>query len=127
MCRSLLATMLLLATLFFVSHSSAADRIDGFSKLPVGDILQMRYTSGGCFHFFTYDLTFTRSNNPVVSIAAIRLELDGPEPKARYRDAERRELGKITLPSGDLARLDVLLNFYRTNTVTGCTTHDGIR
>ena len=126
MCRSLLATILVLATSFSVSHSCAGERIDGFTKLPASDILQMRYTSTGCFHFFTYDLTFTRSNNPAVSIAAIRLELDGPDPKARYRDAERRELGKIMLSGGDLAGLEVLLNFYRTNTVTGCTTRDGI-
>jgi len=114
-------------TLSSQAQPISAYKIDTFSKLPPGDILQIRYTSGGCFHFFTYDLAFTRTNGPAVSVEAIRLELDGPDPGAKYRDAERRELGRLSLSNEELAGLDLLLRFYRTNTVSGCTTYDGIQ
>jgi hypothetical protein len=111
--------------LFAVSTSSAADRIDGFTHLLPGDTLQMRFTSEGCFHFYTDELTFTRTNQAAVSITAIRLELD---PKTnKVREAEHRELGKLNLSTTDLARLDAWLAYYRTNQAGRCTTVDNIR
>jgi hypothetical protein len=109
------------------SAAAAADKVEGFANLTGGDTLQMRFTSGGCFHFYTYDLMFTGGPKPGVSVAAVRLELDSPSPRANYRDAERRELGNLSLSESDLAGLDTLLRFYRTNGVGGCTTHNGIK
>ena len=77
----------------------------------------MRFTSGGCFHFYTYDLTFTRTN---VSVATVNLEWIGPGEN--YRDGERRALGQLELSDADIVGLDTLLAFYRTNTAGGCTT-----
>jgi hypothetical protein len=120
-------TIAVLAILSLLAAASAAEKLDGFVKLTSADTLQMRYTSGGCFHFYTYELTFARTPNPNVSVVAVRLELDGPDPGARYRDAERRELGQLPLSKSDLAELDTLLGFYRTNRIGGCTTCDQIR
>src|SRR5262245_30419635 len=86
-------SLALLAGLYPLAEASASDKIDGLARLSSGDTLQIRFTSSGCFHFFTYDLTFSRAPKPTVSVAAVRLELDSPEPRARYHDAERRELG----------------------------------
>lgn len=119
--------VLVLAVLCSLAVAFAAGKIDGFAGFAMGDKLQMRFTSGGCFHFYTYDLTFTRIPKPSVSVAAVRLELDGPGPRASYRDAERRELGNLPLSDSDLAGLDTLLAFYRSNSVGGCTTYDGIK
>jgi len=98
----------LLFSAFFSSlvHSSPPERIDGFANLTLGDTLQVRFTSGGCFHFYTYELTFTRTNSSVA--------------------VERRDFGKIELTDVDIAGLDTLLTFYRTNTLGGCTTEDEI-
>ena len=87
-------------------HSSAAVRIDGFAKLAPGDTLNVRFTSGGCFHLYTYVLTFTRTNGSAT--------------------VERLKQGKLELTDSDLARLDTLVTFYRTNTLGNCTTHDKI-
>jgi hypothetical protein len=38
----------------------------------------------------------------------------------------RRELGSVSLSQADLDGLDALLKFYRTNSLTGCTTKDKI-
>jgi hypothetical protein len=125
--RSRFIPILVSAILSSLAGASAADKIDGFAKLTSGDTLHTRFTSGGCFHFYTYDLTFTRTPKPTVSVVAVRLELDGPDPRGGYRDAERRELGKVPLSESDLAGLDALLAFYRTNSAGGCTTYDGIK
>jgi hypothetical protein len=98
--------LLFSAFLSSLVHSSPPERIDGFAKLTLGDTLQVRFTSGGCFHFYTYDLTFTRTNASVA--------------------VERRDFGKLELTDVDLAGLDTLLTFYRTNTFGGCTTEDEI-
>lgn len=104
---------------------TAADKADGFSKLPPGDALKMRFTSEGCFHFYTYDLTFTRNATATASVTLIMLEWVGTGDT--YRDAERSELGKLPLSDTDLAGLDSLLAFYRTNSSAGCTTKDSIK
>jgi hypothetical protein len=98
--------LLFAAFLTSLVHCSAADRIDGFAKLASADTLQVRFTSGGCFHFYTYILTFTRTNTLVA--------------------VERPDRGKLELADMDLAGLDTLLTFYRTNTAGGCTTQDKI-
>src|SRR5258708_39581293 len=110
---------LVLAILCSLAGASASDEVDGFAKLTSGDALQMRFTSGGCFHFYTYDLTFTRTNKPTVSVVAVRLELDGPDPRPNYPDAERRERGPLPPSDSDLAGLDTLFAFYRTNNTRG--------
>jgi len=82
----------------------------------------MRFTSGGCFHFYTYDLTFTRTNASVTAV-----ELEWVNSKAAYRDARKREIGKLELSETDLTGLDTLLTFYRTNMAARCTTRNKIR
>jgi len=118
-------SILVSGILLSLAHALAVDKIDGFAKLTSTDTLQMRFTSGGCFHFYTCELTFTRTPKPTVSVVAVRLE--SPDPRGRYRDAERRDLGKLPLSEKDLAGLDTLLGFYRTNNSGGCTTVDSIK
>jgi hypothetical protein len=118
-------TPLVSAILCSLVHVSATDKIDGFTKLAAGDTLQMRFTSGGCFHFYTYDVTFTRKAKPTASVAAVRQEWVGAG--TGYRDAERQELGELRLSKSDLSGLDALLAFYRSNTNRGCTTEDSIK
>ena len=82
--------------------SYGGEKIDEFNTLPAGDTLEMRFSSGGCFHFYTYDLTF--SNSTV-----------------------RTNLRKLQLSPSDLAGLDTLIAFYRTNKYADCTTQNTIK
>ncbi|MEW6157176.1 MAG: hypothetical protein AB1813_07060 [Verrucomicrobiota bacterium] len=118
-------TILVAAIFGSLAQLSAADKIDGFNKLAAGETLQMRFTSRGCFHFYTYDVTFTRKGKPTASVVAVRLEWVGPD--ITYRDAEWQELGALTLSESDLSGLETLLAFYRSNTNSGCTTKDTIK
>jgi hypothetical protein len=120
--HTLHSALLLLSTLVI---SFAADRVDGFTHLPPGDTLQMRFTSEGCFHFYTDELTFTRTNQPAVSVTAIKFELDSSGKN--YHEAGHRNLDTLTLSPTDLAGLDTLLAYYRTNQAGRCTTADNIR
>ncbi|MEI2725941.1 MAG: hypothetical protein V9H26_21225 [Verrucomicrobiota bacterium] len=97
--------ILFAAFLSSLVHSSAADGIDGFTKLTSGDTLQVRFTSEGCFHFYTDVLTFTSTNGSVAVVMG--------------------NLGK-ELTVKELAGLDILLAFYRTNTFDRCTTRNEI-
>ena len=60
--------ILVSAMLCLPTKASAADQVDGFSNLPSGDTLQMRFTSEGCFHAYAYDLTFTRTPRSNVTV-----------------------------------------------------------
>lgn len=120
-----LITMLASGILCSLAQSPVANTVDGFSKLAFGDTLQMRFTSKGCFHSYTYDVTFTRKVKPTASVTAVTLEWVGPG--ATYRDGKRRELGTLSLTESDLAGLDALLAFYRSNTNRNCTTKDSIK
>jgi hypothetical protein len=124
--RRILFPILTSAMISLMTKASAADQIDGFTKLPSGNTLQMRFTSGGCFHFYILDLTFTSSPRPAATVFDIVLEPAETGKGTGLREAGREKRGKLSLSKNDLAGLDNLLAFYRTNTAAGCTTHNGI-
>src|SRR5258708_18081272 len=114
---------LVLAILCSLAGASASDEVDGFAKLTSGDALQMRFTSGGCFHFYTYDLTFTRTNKPTVSVVAVRVELDSPDPPGNYPDSGGRELFPLPPYDSHLVRVGIFFALLRTHQNSGCTGH----
>jgi hypothetical protein len=103
-----------IAAICFTAASAcfAADKIEGFSKLPSGDLLQLHFSSQGCFNHYSCDLTLSHTDG---SLAAVRMDTEG------------REIGRLELSEADIAGLDALLAFYRTNIANGCTTTDKIR
>lgn len=118
-------SILILMILSMPVKSSAGDQIGGFVGLASGDRLEVRFTSEGCFHFYACDLTFTRTGHAAVSIAAVQPRWEGAGKTYRY--SERSELSRLSLSETDLKGLDALLSFYRTNTISGCTTRNSIK
>ena len=115
---SRLIWILILVILSTPAKSSAGEQIAGFARLVPGDTLQMRFASEGCFHAYSFDLTFTRT-----SVTASAEKWDAAANT--YRGGEW--LGALPLSETDLKDLDALLAFYRTNTVSGCTTINTIK
>ena len=101
-----------------------AGKVETFSQLRAGESLRIRFTSGGCFHFYTYDLTFEVTDGARVSVTSV--ELDWSQADRAYHDGTKANLGELSLSSADLAGLDALLAFYRTTSGGGCTKKDKI-
>jgi hypothetical protein len=93
----------------------------GFARLLPGDMLQVRFASEGCFHACSYELKFTRTNRPTVTITSVEWDTTA------NADRDGARLGTLPLSGRDLAGLDALMAFYRTNTITGCTTKNSIK
>jgi hypothetical protein len=102
----------------------ASDNIGRFSTLPRGEEIQVDFKSTGCFHSLTYELSFQRATNVIVSVTNIEYEWS---PERHIITATNRvQLGQLTLGEADLAGLDQLLRFYRSRRRGGCTTQDAI-
>ncbi|MDR3159826.1 MAG: hypothetical protein LBU11_12675 [Zoogloeaceae bacterium] len=93
-------------------HAQAADKVTTFADLPKDDQLEIRFSSGGCFHRVAYELTFRRATETTVSITQTR--------------GNRVELGQLTLSMADVDGLDELVRFYRSVSSGNCTTSDSI-
>lgn len=88
-----------------------------FAALSPGEEVAIEYRSDGCFHHYQVRVTIQRDS----SGAVVRLDSVTAAPGSGWHfDPQRR------LTAGQLAKLDDLLAFYRTNTDTGCTTVDHI-
>ncbi len=99
----------------------ATDTIATFSSLPTSDSLEIRFTSRGCFHFYTYDFVFRHAS---VSVASVTQQWS--KKKQQYIETSREMLGQVQLTDADIKRLDELLRFYRSQRDNGCTTVDTI-
>jgi hypothetical protein len=123
--RSLYFIMLLIAAL---SHAVLAaeppGRVDTFSKLKQGDTLIVRFHTSGCFHDETYEFTFRRASELTVSVA--QLPRSAAYAGLVAIQTNRVDLGTLTLSKPDLARLDKLMEFYRSKHRGVCTTIDHI-
>jgi len=122
---SVFFAMLVSAVLCSLAQLSAGEKIDGFTNLAAGDTLLIRFTSGGCFHFYTYEVTFTGKVRPTAAVVGVRLEWVAAG--TGYRDSERQELGELHLSESDVSGLEALLAFYRSNTNRSCSTEDSIK
>jgi len=113
-----------LTLLCFVSHALAAEKAATFSELPKGDELHVVFTTSGCFHFATYELTFRRQAEPTLKVEEFRYERS--KKSQSITATNRFTLGELNLTKADLEGLDRLLEFYRSNPGLGCTTVDRI-
>jgi len=120
--RHFISFVLIMAGHCLCAH--AADKIATFSSLPTSDSLEVRFTSGGCFHFYTYDFVFRHGAKSSVSVASVTLQWS--EKKKQYSEKSREKLGQVHLTDADLKGLDELLRFYRSQPGGGCTTVDTI-
>ena len=110
--------------LLLVTNVLADGPVQNFTQFPTGDVLRVRFNSGGCFHFYTYDLVFERGESTRVSITSVQQQWS--ERKQAYHDGESEKLGEFTLTPADLSGLDKLLAFYRGVAPGGCTTVDHV-
>jgi hypothetical protein len=94
--------------------------VDSFSKLKQGDTLIVRFHSSGCFHDETYDLIFRRT--PELAVSIVHLPCEAIRPALIDPQTNRVDLGTLTLSKSDIAGLDKLMDFYRSNREGGCTT-----
>lgn len=113
-----LISILILAILSLPAKSWAGDRVAGFARLAPGDTLQVSFASEGCFHAYSYDLTFTRTTVTVTEVV-------WDAAANAYREGAR--LGKLPISDADIKSLDGLLAYHRTNRVSGCTTINTIK
>lgn len=102
----------------------AAEKVATFSSLPATDTLEVRFTSSGCFHFYTFDFLFHRGAASSVTVVSVTQQWS--VKKKKYIDKSREKLGNVQLTDADLKGLDELLNFYRSQPGGGCTTVDHI-
>jgi hypothetical protein len=109
------AWKVVLAGLVFAGSAMAGEVIS-FKKLPVGDTLEVAFTTAGCFHSAEYSFAFERGKTMTVTISEA-----GPVPRGK-----KKRSGKITVSGWDLAGLDRLMKFYRSDEPGGCTTIDNI-
>jgi hypothetical protein len=107
-----------------LSRTEAADKVASFSELSKGDELHMTFTTSGCFHYASYELTFRRSAEITVSIVQFERKWS-PKLKA-YTSTNRITLGELSLTRGDVEGLDRLLHYYRSSPGDGCTTVDKV-
>lgn len=111
--------LLTLASVCFLTRAIAADHVATFSGLPKGDELQMTFTTSGCFHYASYELTFRHPAETTVNIVQI-------EPEWSQNPSNHITLGELSLTKADVEGLDRLLQFYRSGPGKGCTTVDKI-
>jgi len=107
-----------------LSRAQAADNVATFSELPERDELQMAFTTSGCFHYASYELTFRRSTEFAVTV--VKMEGEWSRDLKTLNSTNRVTLGELTLTNADLKGLDHLLRFYRSGPRDGCTTVDKI-
>ena len=95
-----------------------------FRQFPAGDSIHVKFTSSGCFHYYTYEFDFHRAVRVTATIARV-----GPREGERgnqREEGERTIIGKVALSQDEIAGLDRLLAFYRWRHGGGCTTVDKI-
>lgn len=109
----------ILSFLFFTSFAFAETPIT-FRQLPVGDTIRVIFTSSGCFHNETYEFDFQRASSVTAKVTTI--EYSWNEAKQRNEEAKRATLGTVTLSDAEIAGIDRLFTFYRSNKDKGCTT-----
>jgi hypothetical protein len=102
----------------------ASDSVGTFSALPHGEEMQVGFQSVGCFHSLTYELSFRRASEAIVSVA--KVEYGWSQERHVITATNRVELGELTLSEAELAGLDRLLRYYRASHTGGCTTRDVI-
>lgn len=83
------------------------------------DKLLVNYSSNGCFHHINYQFSFVK-NKVLASEKIAQWKKDWNSEDAF------NELGSLTLSDLDMKGLDNLLDFYKTNKKTGCTTKNHI-
>ena len=105
-------------------HASAAEKVATFSSLPKDDELHMTFTTSGCFHYASYELTFQRSTDTTVSV--VQIEREWSQKLKAFTSTNRVTIGALKLTNADVEGLDRLLQFYRSSPQNGCTTVDAI-
>lgn len=91
-------------------------KFTAFSQLRNGDNLMARFETRGCFHRQAYELTFSKAARLTVSILQVWNDSQGT----------RIDLGSLTLSKSDIAGLERLMKFYRSDHKTLSTTRDTI-
>ncbi len=97
----------------------ADDGVVTFATLSASDELKMTYATRGCFHDRTYDLTFRRAGVLTVLIEEVTFAWTDQK---EYLRVGVRKLGDTALTEADVAGLDRLIRFYRTNQERGSRT-----
>lgn len=112
------------AALYSLSTIVAAEKVSGFASLPADDALEVTYSSVGCFHSQSHELTFTRSTNVTVSVIEIKPIMAAD--KMSIIGTNRVRMGDLVLSKEEVEGLDRLFAFYRSGPRSGCTTVDTI-
>ena len=118
-----LVNITLLACVIFASLAFASDPIS-FREFPADDSIHVTFTTTGCFHHATWEFDFQRAEKTSAVITLLEQHWD--EAAKRQVTNKRIPLGTVTLSNRELAGLDRLLAFYRSNQPGGCTTVDRI-
>ncbi len=113
----------ILALIFSASFALAGTPIS-FQQFPVGDSIHVTFTSSGCFHYRTYEFDFQRAETTTAKVTQVEHRWN--EAKKRKEEDKRTPLGTVTLSDAEIAGIDLLFTFYRSNKVDGCTTVDRI-
>ena len=102
----------------------AGDRVAPFSDLPEGDRIVVRYSSTGCFHFFTFEFSYSPVGNG--SFDVHELQMEWSKAKQAHVERSRRYLGRVSLEKNEASKLDALIAYYREPQEFICSTVDEI-
>jgi hypothetical protein len=108
------------ACLVGVAFQSPVNRITSFKSLASGTERQIRFQSIGCFSQQTYQL---RVRERVLSVYKVAADERIP---AKFGRDKAEFVGSVQLSDRELAGLDALIAFYRSNPSSNCTTVDSI-
>lgn len=95
-----------------------------FQKMANGDAIHVTYQSIGCFHFTNHELRFVKDGKVTVNV--VDHEQRWNDELKKREQLPEKNLGTLTLSKSDLARLDRLIEFYRSKPGLGCTTIDTV-
>ena len=98
---------------------------DLFRGLPEGRVVEVTFTSQGCFHQSIHEFRFRRAGSLFVEVTKVSSPWEESEIKAS--NPTRVPLGTVVLSDVEAVSLDRLIAFYREGREGGCTTVDSIK
>jgi hypothetical protein len=122
-----LYAVLALTLMSFSTPPVFARGVGTIASLPRTDTLQISFTSTGCFHFDSYEVSVRRTDR--YSVSVVEIFEKGPtafDQQISESPPTRVELGELLLSRKEVVGLDRLLKFYRSKKPEGCTTTDTI-
>lgn len=109
---------------FCLSGCVTTDTPGPFQKMADGDAIHVTFQSIGCFHFTNHELHFVKQGK--VTVNGVDHEQRWNDELKKREKLPEKNLGTLTLTKSELAKLDRLIEFYRSKPGNYSTTVDRV-